>query len=322
MPKERVETAGPAGMNVFKPGLGFPFFGDIREELSQNSMEIFSRIFLDMDRNLKPDCVEYEHRTHGPESRIHKLLINNERARRKKILATEKILMEIRRNHDCELSQRSTFTEEQIWQKHAFVNANLLYLIAATDGYDDYVGHSFLVAKYTRMLTKALGIKDGDFLMDIERGALLHDIGKIGIPEAILRKTSPLTEVEYEVVKEHPVLGFQITNRCDFLKKASWVVLYHHERYDGKGYPYGLKADGIPLEARIFSIADTLDAITSDRTYRKGKSFRDARNEIIKDSGTQFDPDIVEAFLTVSEKQWLALRSRTMTSFFKPETIH
>jgi putative nucleotidyltransferase with HDIG domain len=318
MSKERLEITAPVEKNFFDPGPG----AEIREKLSQSNMEVYSKIFLDMDRNLKPDGAEYENRTHGRSARINDLLIKNERARRKKILATEKILMEIKRNHDSELSQSSVFTEEQIWQKHAFVNANLLYLVAATDGYDDYVGHSFLVAKYTRMLTKALGIKDGEFLMDIERGALLHDIGKIGIPEAILRKKSPLTEIEYEVVKEHPVLGFQIIKKCDFLKNASGVVLYHHERYDGKGYPYGLTADGIPLEARIFSIADTLDAITSDRTYRKGKSFRDAQNEILKDSGTQFDPDIVDAFLTVSEEQWLALRSRTMTSFFKPETVH
>jgi putative nucleotidyltransferase with HDIG domain len=189
------------------------------------------------------------------------------------------------------------------------LNSSLLYLIAATDGYEDTVGHSQLVARYTLLLTKAMGIDDWNFCRDIERGALLHDIGKIGIPESILRKAGPLTAQEREIVKEHPQLGYEMIEEFQFLGKASKVVLFHHEYYDGLGYPYGLNKEEIPLEARIFAIADTLDAVTSDRPYRKGQSFQKAFDEIEKGRGTQFDPYIVDAFFSVPEEMWQQAKS-------------
>jgi HD-GYP domain-containing protein (c-di-GMP phosphodiesterase class II) len=130
-----------------------------------------------------------------------------------------------------------------------------------------------------------------------------------------------LTEKEREIVKEHSLLGYELVEEFLFLQKASRVVLFHHESYDGLGYPYGLKGEEIPLEARIFAIADTLDAITSDRPYREGKSFRVAFDEIERVRGTQFDPHIVDAFLSVPEEKWQQIKWDTEQSLSQ-HTIH
>ncbi len=205
---------------------------------------------------------------------------------------------------------------ERSLQHDLSLNSSLLYLIAASDGNEDTVGHSQLVARYTLLLTRAMGIDDWNFCRNIERGALLHDIGKIGIPESILRKPGPLTVQEREIVKEHPLVGYEMIEEFRFLSKASRIVLFHHENYDGQGYPYGLKREEIPLEARIFAIADTLDAITSDRPYRKGQSFQKAFDEIEKGRGTQFDPYIVDAFFSIPEEKWQLAKSVPERSFF------
>jgi putative nucleotidyltransferase with HDIG domain len=226
-----------------------------------------------------------------------------------KISSAKKILNDIGKRHEKSI------------QYDTILNSSLLYLIAASDGNDDTVGHSQLVARYTLILTKALGIDDWNFCRDIERGALLHDIGKIGIPESVLRKPGPLTVREREIVKEHPLVGYEMIEEYRFLHKASRVVLFHHESYDGRGYPYGMKKEEIPLEARIFSIADTLDAITSDRPYRKGQSFQKAFDEIEKGRGTQFDPYIVDALFSVPEEKWQRAKSDPKGSLFM-HTVH
>jgi putative nucleotidyltransferase with HDIG domain len=211
--------------------------------------------------------------------------------------------------------------EEDIGEKQIFFNSSLLYLIAATDGNEDSIGHSKLVASYTTLLTKDLGIEDKNFLVNIQRGALLHDIGKIGIPEFILRKAMSLSEKERGILQEHPLLGYEMIEEFDFLKKAALVVLYHHERYDGSGYPFGLVGEEIPLEARIFSLADTLDAITSDRPYRKGKTFEDALREMQKCRGSQFDPVLLDSFLSIPIEKWQDMRAETLASLCLPQ-IH
>lgn len=194
--------------------------------------------------------------------------------------------------------------EENGAEKEAFLNPNLLYLIAITDGNEDTLGHSQLVSKYAVLFASALGIEDKNFLFDLENGALLHDIGKIGIPEFVLRKDGSLTSKEKEIVMEHPLLGYQMIEGIDFLKKAAEVVLYHHERYDGAGYPFGLSGEEIPLVARIFALADTLDAITSDRPYRKGEDFEVAWREIGKGRESQFDPRLVDIFQSIPLEKW------------------
>jgi putative nucleotidyltransferase with HDIG domain len=229
--------------------------------------------------------------------------------RTRKIYSAKSILRDISSHYESSNRNLSLASEKPALESQAYLHSNLLYLIAATDGYEDSVGHSKTVARYTLFLAKAMGIEDRSFLAEIARGALLHDIGKIGIPESILRKPGSLTDREKEIIKEHPLLGYEIIEEFPFLQKASHVVLFHHEFYGGQGYPYGLKGENIPLEARIFAIADTLDAITSDRPYRRGQSFRVAREEIERHSGTQFDPSIVDAFLAIPEENWQQIKA-------------
>jgi putative nucleotidyltransferase with HDIG domain len=142
----------------------------------------------------------------------------------------------------------------------------------------------------------------------IARGAFLHDIGKMAIPDAILRKPGALTPDEIEVMREHCYRGFQMLRKIPFLAEAAEIVYSHQERYDGTGYPRGLKGEEIPLGARLFSVADTLDAITSDRPYRAKQTIAAARKEIELWSGRQFDPEVVKTFLSMPENIWADLR--------------
>jgi putative two-component system response regulator len=156
--------------------------------------------------------------------------------------------------------------------------------------------HSQRVQRYAIELSAALAPELADDL-SAQYGFLLHDVGKIGIPDRILLKPAALTEQETSLMKTHTVLGEQMLGGVAFLRGPGLeVVRYHHERWDGSGYPDGLAGDAIPLGARIFAVADSLDAITSDRPYRKARSWDYAASEILGHAGTQFDPDVVEAF--------------------------
>jgi HD-GYP domain-containing protein (c-di-GMP phosphodiesterase class II) len=132
-------------------------------------------------------------------------------------------------------------------------------------------------------------------------GFFLHDIGKVGIPESILRKAGPLDDAEWDVMRTHPILGAQIVTPIPFLRDAVRLIRHHHERFDGNGYPDGLRGEEIPLEARIFSVADSFDAMTSDRPYRASMQIDRALDEIRAGAGTQFDPDVVRAFVEMIE---------------------
>jgi HD superfamily phosphohydrolase YqeK len=176
----------------------------------------------------------------------------------------------------------------------------LVALTSALDARDQETeGHSRRVVEYTRLLAVRLGLGEHDLAM-ISQGALLHDIGKIGVPDAILHKPGPLTEEEWEVMRRHPQIGLHMVSGIEHLREARTIILHHHERFDGKGYPLGLRGEAITLGARIFSVADTLDAITQDRPYRAARSFDQAREEILRHRGTQFDPDVVDVFLTLN----------------------
>ncbi|HXG23626.1 MAG TPA: HD domain-containing phosphohydrolase, partial [Chthonomonadales bacterium] len=182
-------------------------------------------------------------------------------------------------------------------------------LLSALDIRDtETEGHSERVTAYTMLLADLLGVPQSE-LYHIERGALLHDIGKIGVPDHILLKPGPLTPEEWEEMKKHPVVGFQMCARIDFLRGAAQVVLHHHERWDGTGYPDGLRGEAIPLGARIFAVADAFDVMTTDRPYRQARSYEAACQEILRCSGAHFDPRVVEAFLTVEEARWQQVRS-------------
>ncbi len=182
-------------------------------------------------------------------------------------------------------------------QLHEAYNGTLESLVAALDMRDQETrGHSTRVATHSLELAKMLGIKDAEELDMIYRGALMHDVGKIGVPDAILRKPDRLTEEEWIFMRKHPAFGYRILAQVPYLRPAARVVLAHHERWDGGGYPRGLKGENIPLGARIFAISDSYDAIISDRPYRDGKSPDAALQEILRCAGTQFDPKAVEAF--------------------------
>jgi HD-GYP domain-containing protein (c-di-GMP phosphodiesterase class II) len=181
-------------------------------------------------------------------------------------------------------------------------------LVAALDAREHETSdHSQRVLRFTLAIADRMGTPD-HLLHDIGRGALLHDIGKIGVPDAILLKPGVLTAEEWEEMRRHPQIGWTILKSIPFLEGAAEIVLSHQERWDGRGYPRGLGGEAIPLGARIFAIADTLDAMTSDRPYRKRQGFPDAQAEIARCSGTQFDPKCVTAFLSLHEEEVAALR--------------
>ena len=167
--------------------------------------------------------------------------------------------------------------------------------------------HSRRVGRYARRLGRAIGL-EGRELDDVERGATLHDIGKIGVRDAVLLKPGPLDEGEWAEMRRHPALGYEILKGIGFLERARLIPLHHQERFDGTGYPQGLKGEEICIGARVFAVVDTYDAITSDRPYRKCRTYEVARQEIEKFSGTQFDPAIVTAWLRVSQAEWDAIR--------------
>ncbi len=168
-------------------------------------------------------------------------------------------------------------------------------------------GHSRRVTAFTIAIAKNMGLPQ-EQIPTIARGAFLHDIGKLAIPDAILRKPAKLTPDEMSIMQEHCYKGYQIVKKIPFLADACDIIYSHQERFDGTGYPRGLKGKEIPLGARIFSVADTLDAITVDRVYRPKQTYQAAREEIKKWSGRQFDPDVVSAFLEMPEKLWEDLR--------------
>jgi response regulator RpfG family c-di-GMP phosphodiesterase len=167
--------------------------------------------------------------------------------------------------------------------------------------------HSRRVGRYARRLARELGI-EGRELDDVERGATLHDIGKIGVRDAVLLKPGPLDEQEWAEMRRHPALGYEILKGIAFLERARLIPLHHQERFDGTGYPQGLAGDAICVGARVFAVVDTYDAITSDRPYRKCRTYEVARAEIEKFSGTQFDPAVVEAWLRIPQAEWVAIR--------------
>jgi putative nucleotidyltransferase with HDIG domain len=179
--------------------------------------------------------------------------------------------------------------------------------------------HTRRVVLYAMALATKMGLSDEE-LIEIRRGALMHDIGKIWVPDAILQKPGPLTEQEWAVMRRHPEEGLRILQGIVFFEGAVDIVGSSHEHYDGSGYPRGLVGEQIPLGARIFAVADALDAITSNRPYRKAQPFRAAYDEILRCRGTQFDPKVVDAFRSIDEEEWMALRALTIPREKTPQS--
>lgn len=181
-------------------------------------------------------------------------------------------------------------------------------LVTALDARECETGnHSQRVVRLTLAIADRIGIVGAE-RDHLARGALLHDIGKIGVSDQVLLKPGKLTPEEWLEMRRHPEIGARILSGIPFLGPAAEIVLSHQERWDGKGYPRGLAREQIPIGARIFAVADALDAITSDRPYRRGRPYAYACEEISRYAGTQFDPEAVRQFLTITEQEWNAIR--------------
>ena len=193
---------------------------------------------------------------------------------------------------------RETFIEERERTRqlrNSYV-ATVRALTNAVEARDAYTGkHAERVAGYGLRLAAEVDERLAED-PQTEFGFLLHDIGKVAVPDGVLHKRSPLTDEEQRLLERHPVTGFEILRHVEYLTGAKQVVLNHHERWDGSGYPNGLGGEAIPLSARVFAVADALDAMTTDRPYRRGRALKEAREEIDRAAGSQFDPTIVEAF--------------------------
>jgi ribonuclease P protein subunit RPR2 len=206
---------------------------------------------------------------------------------------------------------RETFKEERArgHELHRSYMLTVRALASAVEARDAYTGrHAERVAAYGLRIAAAAGMKLSDE-PQIEFGFLLHDAGKVAVPDAILFKPGPLTKAERAIVEQHPVTGSEIVRDIDFLGAARDVIRSHHERWDGHGYPDGLAGTDIPLSARVFAVADTLDALTSNRPYRRASSFAKARAIIVRDSGTHFDPEIIDAFQTLPDEALERIRN-------------
>ncbi len=188
----------------------------------------------------------------------------------------------------------------------------LMALVSALDAREHETSdHSIRVVEYAVAIANQIGIK-GVELEEIGRGALLHDIGKIGVPDAVLLKPGKLTNEEWVEMRKHPDIGFNMIQPIPFLSVPATIVLSHQERWDGQGYPRKLKHHEIHIGARIFAVADTLDAMTSDRPYRKGTTFSNAVAEITRCGGSQFDPEVVKAFNAIGEVGLIRIKEDMM----------
>jgi putative nucleotidyltransferase with HDIG domain len=203
------------------------------------------------------------------------------------------------------VSERTQQLSHALRQLEKSYDYTLEALGGALDAKDaETEGHCQRVTAITITIARAMNV-DKERVRHIARGAFLHDIGKMGIPDVILRKPGPLNPQERAIMRRHCEIGYGMLERIPFLSEAAEIVLTHQECFDGTGYPRGLKGEEIPLGSRIFAVADTLDAIISDRTYRRSQPISAAREEIRAHSGTQFDPSVVEVFLAQPDSSWM-----------------
>jgi response regulator RpfG family c-di-GMP phosphodiesterase len=228
-------------------------------------------------------------------------------------------------NHLEELvAQRTAELDHALESVEESYRATLKALAQALETRDaETHGHSERVVTFSLRLGRELGL-DRDMMRSLEFGSLLHDIGKIGVPDAILRKPAKLTDEEWVKMRMHPLHGQAILRDIPFLDGAAKVVAQHHEKWDGSGYPLGLRGEEIDLNARIFAVADAFDAMISDRVYRAGRSYEDATEELDRCTGAHFDRKIIEAFHRVPSEFWEELKRLSLITKherYSPQTV-
>jgi putative nucleotidyltransferase with HDIG domain len=240
-------------------------------------------------------------------SQIRSVAASVERALEKKRLELE---LEKHRLHlEQMVTERTRQLTEALEGIEQTYDGTLEALGAALDLRDGQTaGHSERVSRYCLRIARTLGLSE-EALKQLVRGAYLHDIGKMAIPDSILLKNKELTVEEMRVMQSHVKIGRELVERVAFLAPAAELIFAHQERWDGRGYPRGLRGTEIPLPARIFAVADALDAITSERPYRQAVSFAAARAEIARQSGLQFDPEVVRVFLSIPLTEWEQTRN-------------
>ena len=237
---------------------------------------------------------------------IEVVMASLERALEKKRLQQE--VENYRRHLEEMVGERTQQLRSALLQIERSYEYTLEALGAAIDLRDsETAGHSRRVGMYSTKIAKELDVAEHE-LKTIIRGAWLHDIGKLATPDAILLKPGALTQEEWRIMQRHAEIGYDLVKRIPFLAQAAEIILSHHERWDGSGYPRGLKARDIPLAARVFAVADTVDAMTSDRPYRSALSFEETDEEIRRGSGSRYDSQVANVFLSVGIENWKAMR--------------
>ena len=245
------------------------------------------------------------------------VLVSIERALQKHYL--EQQVEDYRRHLEQMVAERTGQLQAALQQIKDSYESTLQALGAAIDLRDHgTAGHSERVCRYSLEIARVMGWSE-EKLVSLARGAYLHDIGKLGIPDNILLNPGPLTADEWKIMQQHVQIGFDLVKDITFLADAAGIILTHHERYDGSGYLRGLRRAEILLDARIFAVADTLDAITSDRPYHRACSFETGRDTIAREAGRLFDPEVVKAFLSISADSWLeTAKSQSSTAALAP----
>jgi putative nucleotidyltransferase with HDIG domain len=231
--------------------------------------------------------------------RLRAELRRREREAADKELQLQRYAADLRETFKAERDQAQQLTRSYMATVRALSNA--------VEARDAYTGkHAERVAAYGIEIARSLGLARPD-APEMEFGFLLHDIGKVAIPDAILYKPSALTKEERDLMARHPSIGAEIVAGIEFLEEAAKVVRCHHERWDGTGYPDGLRGEEIPIAARVFSVADVFDALTTDRPYRPALTLSESRRMIVHASGTQFDPNVVEAFNAIGDETFMRI---------------
>lgn len=241
---------------------------------------------------------------------LDRVLLTVKNALEKRRLVMEN--MEYQANLEQKVREQTEVIRTVMGEINLAYEHTLVALIRALDAREKEVGsHSERVMTYACLLAEAAGISEEERVI-IGKGALLHDIGKIGVSDNILLKPAKLDDEEWKVMRQHPGIGFDILSGIRYFAGAADLVLSHHERWDGAGYPKGLAGEQIPISARIFALVDTLDAMTSDRPYRKALSFQAVLDEVVRCSGQQFDPRLVDIFLSIPKEEWEKAAGKTL----------